>query len=76
MKQNLQIDAIWDDEAKVWLATSQDIAGLCVEAETWGRMIEEVKLILPDLMPLNGQSSEGVALTFKAEAHLDLAQVS
>ena len=76
MQTHIQIDAFWDDEAKVWLATSGDIAGLCVEADTWGRMIEEVRLLLPDLMPLNGQSAEHLSLTFKAEAHLDLALAS
>ncbi|OQW89654.1 MAG: hypothetical protein BWK78_07450 [Thiotrichaceae bacterium IS1] len=30
----LQINAIWDDEAKVWVATSEDILGLVTEAET------------------------------------------
>ncbi len=76
MKRNLQIDASWDDEAKVWLATSADVSGLCVEAETWAGMMEEVRLILPDLMPLNGQSADGLSLTFKAESHLDVARAS
>ena len=76
MQKHVQIDAFWDDEAKVWLATSRVIAGLCVEADTWGRMIEEVRLVLPDLMPLNGQSADHLSLTFKAEEHLDMAQAS
>ena len=76
MKRNIQINAWWDEEANVWLATSEDVTGLCVEAETWGRMIEEVRLVLPDLMPLNKQSAEGLSLTFRAEAHLDLARAS
>ena len=71
MKRHIQINAWLDDDAGVWLATSEDIAGLCVEAETWGGMLEEVRLILPDLMPLNQQSAQGVSLTFKAEADLD-----
>lgn len=76
MKRDFQINACWDDEAIVWLATSDDVIGLCVEAATWGKLIDAVQLILPDLMPLNGQSIDGISLTFKAEAHLDLARAS
>jgi hypothetical protein len=36
-------------------------------------MIEEVRLILPDLMELTGRGRENMSLTFKAEEHLDLA---
>ena len=73
MKRQLRVDAVWDDEAKVWLATSPDIIGLCVEADTWSQMIEEVRLVAPELMELNGQEGESVALKFMAEAHLDVA---
>ena len=76
MKREFQINACWDDVANVWLATSDDVIGLCVEAATWGKLIDAVRLILPDLMPLNGQSAEGISLAFKAEARLDLARAS
>ncbi len=76
MIRKLHIDALWDDEAKVWLATSADVARLCVEAETWAGMMEEVRLILPDLMALNDQSADRFALTFRAESHLDVARAS
>jgi hypothetical protein len=36
-------------------------------------MIEEVRLVLPDLLELSGQASDSMSLTFKAEEHLDLA---
>ena len=36
-------------------------------------MIEEVRLVLPDLLELNGQANKRLSLTFKAEEHLDLA---
>jgi hypothetical protein len=36
-------------------------------------MIEEVRLVLPDLVELSGQGHENLSLTFKAEEHLDLA---
>ena len=75
MTLSIIIDARWDDEAGVWLATSPDIEGLVVEATTWPAMIEEVRLVLPDLLQLSGQESAALSLTFRAEEHLDLAGV-
>jgi hypothetical protein len=73
MKRDITIQAQWDGEANVWIATSADVPGLVVEADTWPAMIGEVRLILPDLLELAGSSSETLSLTFKAEEHLDLA---
>jgi hypothetical protein len=73
MSREITINARWDDEAAVWLATSEDVHGLVVEAENWPTMIEEVRLILPELLALEGQENEKISLTFKAEEHLDLA---
>jgi len=73
MRKDIDIQARWDSEASVWIATSSDVPGLVVEADTWPRMIEEVRLVLPDLMELTGRGHEDLSLTFKAEEHLDLA---
>jgi hypothetical protein len=73
MTRSLTIDARFDPEAGVWLATSADLPGLVVEADTWPAMIDEVRLAVPDLLELSGQSADKVSLTFRAEEHLDLA---
>jgi Domain of unknown function (DUF1902) len=73
MKRDITIQARWDGEASVWIATSPDVAGLVVEADTWPAMIEEVRIVLPDLLEITGLNSEALSLTFKAEEHLDLA---
>jgi hypothetical protein len=36
-------------------------------------MIDEVRLVIPDLLELSGQSADRLSLTFRAEEHLDLA---
>ena len=71
MMRTLTIDARFDPEAQVWLATSVDVPGLVVEAETWPAMIEEVRLVLPDLMELSNQKADKLSLTFRAEEHLE-----
>ncbi len=73
MSRDINIQARWDGEASVWIATSTDVPGLVVEADSWPGMIDEVRLVLPDLMELSGQPHQQLSLTFKAEEHLDLA---
>jgi hypothetical protein len=73
MTRDISINARWDGEAAVWIATSEDVPGLVVEADSWPAMIEEVRLVLPDLLELSGQAGEELSLTFKAEEHLHLA---
>jgi hypothetical protein len=73
MTRFFTIDARWDGDAKIWLATSTDVPGLVVEAESWPAMIEEVRLVLPDLLELSAQDTGKLSLTFKAEEHLELA---
>jgi len=73
MQRDITIQARWDGEASVWLATSDDVPGLVVEADTWPGMINEVELILPELLEVAGQGGDRLSLTFKAEEHRDLA---
>lgn len=56
MTRAITVTARWDDEARVWIAGSEDVSGLVVEADTWADMIEEVRLVLPDLLELSGQA--------------------
>ncbi len=73
MRDEVTIDAWWDDVAKVWIATSADIAGLVVETESWGAMISEVPIVVDDLLGVRGETTRPRRFTFRAEQHLDLA---
>jgi Domain of unknown function (DUF1902) len=64
MHRDITIQARWDVEANVWLATSDEVPGLVVEADTWPAMINEVQLVLPELLEVSGQSSGKLSLTF------------
>ena len=50
----LFIRAEWDDEAQVWVATSDDVPGLATEEETIEALIQKLKVIIPELMEANG----------------------
>lgn len=49
----LEIRAEWDDEAQVWVATSDDVPGLVAEAPTIEVLVERLRAITPELMELN-----------------------
>lgn len=68
MARLFSIDAAWDDEANVWLATSADVPGLVVEAETWPSLMHEIELVLPDLLDLEAGASEDIAFNVRAES--------
>jgi Domain of unknown function (DUF1902) len=65
MTRSLTIDARFDPEASVWLATSADVPGLVVEADTWPAMIDEVRLAIPDLIELSDLRTDKISLAFK-----------
>ncbi len=50
-----KINYQWDEEAQVWIATSEDVPGLVLEAETISDLIRRVKLAAPELIELNKQ---------------------
>ena len=50
----LFIRAEWDNEAQVWVATSDDVPGLATEEETIEALIQKLKVIIPELLEANG----------------------
>ncbi|MEZ4528792.1 MAG: DUF1902 domain-containing protein [Desulfobacterales bacterium] len=52
--KQIRITAIWDSEAGVWVATSSDVPGLVTEADTSEQLIEKLKVLIPELLELNG----------------------
>lgn len=54
----LIVNAFWDEEAGVWVATSEDVPGLVAERDTMEGLVEELKLMIPELLDLNGRVSD------------------
>ena len=50
------IRAEWDDEAKVWVATSDDVPGLATEADTLELLTKKLEVMVPELLELNGET--------------------
>ena len=47
------VNALWDDDAGVWCASSADVAGLAIEAATKDALIERLRTVIPELLELN-----------------------
>jgi len=52
------IRAEWDEEALVWVATSDDIPGLATEGDTLEGLIEKLKIMIPELLHANGDDQK------------------
>ena len=50
----LTVRAEWDPEAGVWVAESDDVPGLVTEADTLERLVERLRVLVPELLELNG----------------------
>ncbi len=55
MINEIKVHAFWDEEVKVWVATSEDVPGLATEADTIEHLLELLRMMIPELLDLNGQ---------------------
>lgn len=53
------VTAVWDPEAGVWVAESEDIPGLVAEAESLNVLTEKIHALVPELLELNGKLKRG-----------------
>jgi hypothetical protein len=59
----IKVDIMHDDEANVYVATSSDVQGLVIEAETLDELEREVLWAVPELLELNYASIKATATT-------------
>jgi predicted RNase H-like HicB family nuclease len=62
--KSLFVRAEWDEEACVWVATSDDVPGLATEAETTEALMAKLKVMIPELMEANGYG-DGEEISFE-----------
>lgn len=58
MKQgSIVVHAIWDEDARVWVASSSDIDGLALEADTIEALEPRIRSAITELLILNRVTS-------------------
>lgn len=65
MQKLFFVRAEWDEEAAVWVATSDDVPGLATESETLEALSLKLQHLIPELLEANG-------LLFTAEVPFEL----
>lgn len=58
------VNFTWDDEADVWIATSDDIPGLVLESGSFDALLERTRFAIPELLALNTLETRPLSLTF------------
>ena len=59
MAKKYVVEAFWDDEAGVWVATSDDVPGLTTEAPTLDALVARVNAVAPELLDDNAHMVPG-----------------
>lgn len=54
---DITVNLLWDEEARVWVATSDDVPGLILESGSYDALVERVKYAIPELLELNNIKS-------------------
>lgn len=54
METSYIVRSMWDDDAGVWVATSDDVPGLVAEAESLDALYEKLKVLVSELLDVNG----------------------
>ena len=52
--REFKVTAFWDPEASVWVAESADVPGLVTEADTVEHLIAKLRVMVPELLEVNG----------------------
>lgn len=68
-----KVNLIWDNDADVWVATSDDIPGLVMESGSFDALLERVRFAAPELLELNGTHNQPLILSFLSERHERIA---
>jgi predicted RNase H-like HicB family nuclease len=70
----LLIRAIWDKEAAVWVAESDEVPGLITEAESEDALLDKLRVMVPELLELNHRPADNgpleVLIQFRREERI------
>lgn len=59
-----RIEAEWDAEAEIWVATSPDVPGFVVQGRGPDDIIEKARLVLPALIEIGVEPEDRLNVTF------------
>lgn len=63
-RKSLVVHAMWDEDAKVWVATSDDVPGLVTEAASLDALVPKLQTMIPEMLDANGYA-DGDEISFR-----------
>lgn len=69
MPHTYEVTAEWDEAAGVWIATSEDVPGLCAQAASFDELAEVVAALVPELLTLNAAADLPATVPVHLTAH-------
>ena len=73
MPNEYSINLTWDNEASVWIATSDDVFGLILEDESIDVLMYRVRHAVPELLAFDSPVAEDISFDFIARRKERLA---
>lgn len=70
-----KVKLLWDNEAAVWIAKSDDLPSLVLESGSCDALIERVKYSVPEFLEIEGIKADYCDLSFSAD-RLDRVLIS
>ena len=64
MEGTFTVSFTWDDEAAVWIATSEDIPGLVLEHGSFDALLERVRMAVPELLSMEDETCNDISLNY------------
>ncbi len=70
-KTAFHVQADWDPEVGVWIATSEDVPGLATEADTIDSLADKLQVMIPELLEANEvfRSRTPGTISFELSSH-------
>ncbi|MCL2376384.1 MAG: DUF1902 domain-containing protein [Defluviitaleaceae bacterium] len=65
MSNRFNVTLAWDDEAYVWMATSEDVMGLVLEDGSFDALVQRVRYAVPELLETKGVPFDDMLLDFR-----------
>ncbi len=59
MRRVYNVQVRWESEVGVWVAQSEDVPGFVAEAESLNVLAKKLRVLIPELLGLNGRLEAG-----------------
>ena len=61
------VKLVWDDESSHWFTETKDVPGLHLNSPSFDKLIEKVRMAVPEMLELNLDYIGPVHIIFEAE---------